>query len=106
MPWDDLARPEHAQVLEHTRALLTLRAEAIVPLLVRNAAHGTYASLAPCGIAIDWTFAARARLHLRANLGDEPCHLVPARGRQIHAEGPAPAYDTFAPWSGVWTLES
>jgi malto-oligosyltrehalose trehalohydrolase len=106
LPWDDLGRTEHARVLEHTSALLALRAAAIVPLLAEGEARGTYVSRAPCGIAVDWTFAERASLHLRANLGDTPCHLIPGQGRQIHAEGPAPAYDTFAPWSGVWTLES
>ena len=106
LPWGDLAKPLHARALEHTRKLLALRFESIVPLLARGAAHGAYGSHAPNAISVDWTFQGGERLHLRANFDDAPCRLPPAPGRVMHAEGPPPVDLTLAPWSGAWSLEA
>jgi maltooligosyltrehalose trehalohydrolase len=105
LAWADLDKPVHAAALAHCRTLLALRARTLVPLLGKGPAHGRHDSPSPGAIAVDWTFAGQARMHLRANLGEEAARLPAAPGRLLHAEGDTPVADTLAPWSGVWTLE-
>jgi maltooligosyltrehalose trehalohydrolase len=104
LPWADLDKPEHASALAHCRTLLGLRARTIVPLLAEGA-HGSSSVTADGTLAVDWSLGKNARMHVRANAGDEARAFAPAAGRTIHVEGPAPTGGRLAPWSAVWTLE-
>ena len=114
LPWDRAGRGEHAEVLAHHRTLLALRRERIVPHLARGA-QGRFSVKDGTGIAVDWVLGDGARLHLRANFGDEPIAFEPASGETLHTEGWAaqktgksgsvPGVTSLPPWGGIWTLE-
>jgi maltooligosyltrehalose trehalohydrolase len=108
--WDE-ADPEW---LAFVRATLALRHEAIVPRLEGGARGSAFSVSGEAGIAVDWTLGDGARLHLRANFGDDECSMAGAPGTVLHTEeGPSPRTPseaqeemTLPPWSGVWTLEA
>ena len=104
IPWRDMARSPHAEILAHHRELLALRAREIVPRIA-GGAQGRFSVSSDTGVVVDWTLGDGWRLHLRANLGGEPVPFVAGAGDRIHMEGSAPADGLLPGWSGVWTLE-
>ncbi len=76
--------------LAEVRDLLALRRERIVPHLAGvGAGCGTVLSHEDGVIAVDWRLNG-ALLQLRANLGDQPRNLPPARGDLLFATEPDP----------------
>jgi maltooligosyltrehalose trehalohydrolase len=102
--WSSLSEDDHARALERCRRLLGLRAAVVVPRLAHGATRSRYTVSPPGGIAVDWTFADDTSIHLRANLSETRTWLPPAPGKPLHSEGGAPIAGTYAPWTGVWTL--
>ena len=106
LAWSDLEVPRHAEALQRTRELLRLRKDHIVPHLADRTVQSRYAVIGNSGLAIDWTFADGAVLHLRGNYGTEPlADVPPAPGSLLHTVGRADG-KTLAPWSGRWSLET
>ncbi|MEP7262554.1 MAG: malto-oligosyltrehalose trehalohydrolase [Usitatibacter sp.] len=105
LDWEQLGARENAAWLEHYRALLHLRARAIVPRLLHGAS-GSFSITSETGIAIDWKLGDGSRLHLRANYGNRPVLMKAGVGKLLHFEGGEPHADSLAAWSGAWTLES
>ena len=105
LDWESLKKAPHAQALEHVRKLLALRARVLTPRLAAPA-HGTGRAVGMHALAVDWTFADGARIHLRANLGDAPVAMDSAPGELFHGEGTIAAAGQLAPWSAAWTLET
>jgi 1,4-alpha-glucan branching enzyme/maltooligosyltrehalose trehalohydrolase len=104
LDWASLDKPAHAAALEHFGRLTDLRASMIVPRLARGEAHGTYTSSPPGLVCVDWTLGEGSRLHLRANLSDDPGECAAPEGRLLHVEGTAPEAGRIAPWSAAWWL--
>ncbi len=103
--WEELDAPEHAQWLELHRALIALRARHIVPRLASGTGGARHEAFGAGGVAVDWTLAGGAILHLRANFSPaaDPA-IAKAPGAILHAEGERTAAG-LGPWSGEWTLE-
>jgi maltooligosyltrehalose trehalohydrolase len=105
LAWDDLRKEPHARWLAFFRDLLALRREAIVPRIARPQKEAAYRTFGDHALAVDWTFADGARLHLRANFSGQPAAELPAAaGETLHEEG---TFERGRPgaWSGLWTLE-
>jgi 1,4-alpha-glucan branching enzyme len=95
LDWDALAKPEHAERLKLTRALLVARRRWIVPLIPAMTGENT-ATVSDGILHAAWP-AGAARLSLLANLSDTPTPCPPlAWGEPIW--GDAPPRD-LAPWS-------
>jgi maltooligosyltrehalose trehalohydrolase len=109
LPWSEIEEPEHAAWLERYRALIALRMAHIVPHLAAapaGARGGRYQALGAV-LAVDWTLADGARLHLRANLsGAAAPGIARAPGILVHSEGGACAAGELPPWGGAWTVEA
>ncbi len=106
LAWEERTAGKHAECLEHYRKLLAVRARHIVPHLEGERFAGRFETVGAGGLAVDWTLADGARLHLRANFSATPCAgMTPAPGTVVHAEGAARDAGR-APWSGTWSLEA
>jgi malto-oligosyltrehalose trehalohydrolase len=99
LDWSQLDGDEASDMLSFYKSLLALRRERIVRML-RGVGTG-------CGsfrhdgrlVAVDWTLAGGAELHLLANLSDEPARISsPDLGEQIFLLGSDSA-DTLSAWS-------
>ncbi|HXS53357.1 MAG TPA: malto-oligosyltrehalose trehalohydrolase [Usitatibacter sp.] len=105
LDWGEASQGEHAQWLAAYRELLSIRRERIVPHLAGERFGARFEMHGSAGLAVDWTLADGARLHLRANFSAAPARGIPAAaGQPIHLVGDAGG-DRFAPWSGRWSLE-
>lgn len=106
LDWSEAARGEHAKWLAFYRALLRLRNERIVPHLAGERFRARFEMHGAAGLAVDWTLADGARLHLRANFSEGEARDIPrAQGSVLHVEGGA-SEERFPPWSGRWSLEA
>ncbi len=77
-----------------------------MPRLAGRLAAGSFRTLGPAGLAVDWTLGDGARLHLRANWSEAPAPQVqPGPGVLLHSEGGLGPGRALPPWGGVWTLE-
>jgi 1,4-alpha-glucan branching enzyme len=104
--WDEANGGEHARRLALHRDLLAKRARFVVPHLAGERFAARFETVGDAGLAVDWTLADGARLHLRANLSGETLRGLPAAaGERIHAAGDA-GDAAFGPWSGAWSLEA
>jgi 1,4-alpha-glucan branching enzyme/maltooligosyltrehalose trehalohydrolase len=104
LDWESVRLAPHAEALAHTRELLALRAREIVPRLARGRAHGEGRALGAHAVSVDWSLGDEFRLHLRANLGDEPVQIGEVPGKVIHLEGAPVADGTLPPWSASWSV--
>jgi malto-oligosyltrehalose trehalohydrolase len=108
LDWGRIDDAPHKAWLEFHRALLQLRAEAIVPLLAGEPVPAaSWTALGDSGLEVTWTFPA-GTLRLAANLGPAPvAHRGPGPdwGRRLYAvEMPAPTWSALPPWSVVFYL--
>ena len=105
--WEEASRPGHREWLALYRELLALRARHVVPHLAGDRFAATHAVHGSSGLAVDWTLADGARLHLRANFSGAPIEgLPPAAGETIHAQGGDVEGSHASAWSGRWSLEA
>jgi maltooligosyltrehalose trehalohydrolase len=106
LDWGEATLADPLAALEHHRLLLSIRKRNIVAHIPGRAHGGTFATIGERGLAVDWVLGDGARLHLRANFGDERLDGVarPA-GIVLHGEGEPAEGNTLGPWSGIWTLE-
>jgi len=103
LDWSEIATEPHRAQLAYYRRLLALRREEIVPRLAGIRHGGAFEVQPPGVLRVEWTLGA-ARLHLLANLCDEPAPDVrPLPGRLLYAHGGTAAGD--GAWSVAWTLE-
>ena len=104
LDWEALAGDEAREWLSHYQGLIALRARQIAPRIA-GGAQGTFEVAGDTGIAVDWTLADGARLHLRANFGTAPVHFPLPEGELLHSEGEPPGAGLGA-WTGAWYLEA
>jgi len=106
LDWEERTSGVHAEWLALYGRLLAARARHVVPHLDGPHRGARFETIGAGGLAVDWTLADGARLHLRANFSGTPCADMPrAPGRAVHAEGAARDAGR-APWSGAWSLEA
>ena len=97
LDWASLPGAAHARWLACYRELLSLRRDAIAPLL--PGAPGGYGRYATCGeaaVVVEWTLGRHTRLELRLNLSDREAKAPhPPRGAPLHCE-PRDCVEAFA----------
>jgi malto-oligosyltrehalose trehalohydrolase len=77
LDWDSRLQGEHAARLALYRKLLRLRHDQLVPRLHGLAGNtGAFRVIGNTGFETSWTLAGGARLHMLANLGDQPLALA------------------------------
>jgi len=108
LDWRHASEPTHREWLDLHRALLRLRAEAVVPLLAGEPVPGTgWKALADTALEVAWTFPA-GTLRCVANLGlATVAHLGPGPdwGRRLYATGlPGAGWSGLPPWSVAFYL--
>ena len=107
LDWEEREEGAHTKWLRLYRTLLAVRAKRIVPHLDGKRFGARFETVGDGGLAVDWTLADGARLHLRANFSAGRCDAMSAApGDLLHAEGSAAREAGRAPWSGAWTLEA
>lgn len=108
LDWRHASEPAHREWLDLHRALLRLRAEAVVPLLAGEPVPGTgWKALADTALEVAWTFPA-GTLRCVANLGPATvAHRGPGPdwGRRLYATGlPGAGWSGLPPWSVAFYL--
>jgi malto-oligosyltrehalose trehalohydrolase len=111
LDWRSLTESSHSNWLDFYRNLLTIRQRVVVPHLRDKPNSICHDSENPRALSIDWTFANRARLELRANVGDVPsAKTSPGLGTLLYASNSKVestlSRDVLPPWSVIWTLQS
>ena len=103
LQWSETTQGEHAERLAWYTRLLHLRTRRIVPLLAGlTETCGHYEVHGPGALAVHWTLAHGARLHLTTNLCASTHTPVPPQpGELLYQQG-----TPNAPWSVTWTLEN
>ncbi len=111
LDWENRDQGTHGEWLDWYRRILALRREEIVPRL-EGAPGGaaTHEVIGGRAVRVCWRLGDGSRLHLRANLSDEPVPGVSdAPGRVLWTEGPGRGDvirdGTLGPWSVVWSIE-
>ncbi len=109
LDWARLEQPPHVHWLEYYRALLTLRAREIVPLVPRI----THATTSGGGslLRVRWSTRDGVALALDANLSATPVRASPSdAGRLLfatpHTAAASGPEDEWPPWSVSWRLEA
>jgi malto-oligosyltrehalose trehalohydrolase len=103
--WEEAHHGVHAEMLALYRELLRIRFARIVPHLAGERFAARFTLHGDSGLAVDWTLADGARLHLRGNFSEREARGIPAApGAPLHSEGGAQG-ERFPPWGGAWTLE-
>ncbi|MGF9567654.1 malto-oligosyltrehalose trehalohydrolase [Neorhizobium sp. BT27B] len=99
LDWSQRERADASEMLAFYKSLLTLRHQRIVPLL-QDVGAGNASFRHDGGLTIvDWTLAAGSRLHIVANLADQPAKIpAPLTGEQIFLLGSV-SETILAPWS-------
>lgn len=107
LDWGALDRAPHADRLAWTRALLTRRAEAIVPLLpCLSGGAADWSVLGPGAVRVGWRLDDGRRLHLVANLSSAAVTAAgPPPGRRLRHEN-ATDGPGLGPWEVVWSLDA
>jgi 1,4-alpha-glucan branching enzyme/maltooligosyltrehalose trehalohydrolase len=105
LDWSKLNDAASAEVLDFYRTLLDLRHQRIVPLLKGVGGKSGNFRSEGSAIAVDWTLAGGAQLHLLANLSQEAASVgaQAAGAEQIFSLG-AVTGDSLAPWSVIWSI--
>ncbi len=105
--WEELPEPPHAATLDWYRRLLDVRHRSVIPLLSGLASTCGSAEIAGKGaLSISWNLRGEAKLHLTANLCDQPFSgLLTAPGKEIWSEGPISEDGAYSPWTVRWTIQ-
>jgi 1,4-alpha-glucan branching enzyme/maltooligosyltrehalose trehalohydrolase len=92
-------------VLDFYRILLDIRHRDIVPLLKGIGGKTGRFRSEGSAIAVDWTLAGGAQLHLLANLSQEPASVgAQAAGAENIFSLGGVSGDSLAPWSVIWSI--
>jgi maltooligosyltrehalose trehalohydrolase len=108
--WGEATTGPHGQALDRTRHLLALRQRWITPRLAGIDANCGKAGAQGTLLEAQWLLNDRARLELRANLGDREANDMSLPAGQLIAVTPDGSEDDFAAgrmpaWSAAWFLE-
>jgi maltooligosyltrehalose trehalohydrolase len=97
LDWLSVKEPAHWSWLGLYQALLSVRAEHVVPRLAGMGGHaGRHTVVADSALLVTWLLGDQNELELRLNLSDTPASTpVRPRGRLLHCE-PASAAQAFA----------
>jgi maltooligosyltrehalose trehalohydrolase len=108
LEWDEVAQAGHAEWHTLYSDLMQVRRLHVAPHLGGRARGGTFALVGEAGLAVDWTLADGARLHLRANFSAQSSMRIdPAPGECIFATGgDGTASGMMPPWGATWMLEA
>lgn len=107
--WAELERPEHANRLAFTKALLSVRRTEIIPRLAAIDGGRARAELvADRTVAARWPLDDGSRLSLVANMGNRVVeNIMLPHGRVIWTVNTAEApVGGLNPWTVVWTIET
>ena len=106
LAWDDIDKPEHAVWLDWYRRILTVRREAIVPVLPGIPRHaGRYEILGDGAVVVHWALGDGRELVLAANLSDRRVDsFPPMTGRALWQEGKIQDGE-FGPWTTRWSID-
>ena len=102
--WEERDRPPFAGILKETRDLLTIRREAILPILNSGFVDARYERPGEAGLAVTWRFEG-AVLTLVANFGDESIKGVkPAGAKVLWQSESSTSGEGYAlsPWTGMF----
>jgi malto-oligosyltrehalose trehalohydrolase len=111
LDWSSLNQSPPVDILQFYKRLLAIRQQTIAPRLVDiEGGQSHFTVLGECGLRVDWTLGDGSRLHLLANLGEQPIAGVsaPAGGVLFASqEGllAEPTAQSLPPWSALWLLE-
>jgi len=111
LDWRSLTESSHSNWLDFYRNLLTIRQRVVVPHLKGKTNSICHNSENPRALSIDWTFANRARLELRANVGDVPSEKTsPCLGTVFYVSNSKVdstlSTGVLPPWSVIWAFQS
>lgn len=106
LDWETLAQPAHAATLRWYTELLAARRRHIAPLLSQIEHGGTYQSIGPGAVMVQWRTPA-AELTLLANLSAARISGFPeVPGQLLWEEGQIDAQGTYPPWCVRWMLRA
>jgi maltooligosyltrehalose trehalohydrolase len=110
LDWDTVLQAPQQEWLQFHRKLLTLRRQHIIPHLLGGCEiHAKYAVQGNSDLSVEWEFADRARLTLRANLGaDSLSGVSMPDSRMIYGDKDVSEIErgNLPAWSVVWFLKS
>jgi maltooligosyltrehalose trehalohydrolase len=108
LDWSETLRSPHREILAETRALLTIRRDAIVPLTQTAYRGSTHAAIAPNVLSVQWRFAG-GTLRFVANFSDRPASLELADGESLWSSAGASVSGRHADlpsWTGLFAIEA
>ena len=107
LDWAEVERPEHKEMLERYRNLISTRHEKIVPLLDEIDGHaGQFEVRGPNAVAVSWKINGGRELRFYANLCDrDQSEFPPTEGSILWHEGPEPQGNSYQPWTVRWILK-
>ncbi len=108
LDWSEPHQPKHAEWLDWYRRILTVRREALRPIVARISGNaGSYQVLGPGAVLVTWKLDGGGQLQLAANLCDKAHQGFPSGSEGIlWREGSEPKPGQLDPWTVRWTLES
>ncbi|KAA0687993.1 malto-oligosyltrehalose trehalohydrolase [Neorhizobium sp. P12A] len=100
LDWSRLGGTDCSEMLAFYKSLLAVRHKRIVPLLERaGGGSGTFRRDRSV-TAVDWALAGGAKLHLVANLSDQPARIAsPPLGERIFPPSSTSENNILSPWS-------
>jgi 1,4-alpha-glucan branching enzyme len=107
LDWQTVTEPLHKNWLDFYRELLSIRRDAIIPLLRHvNAGRAHYNVFAKNGLSVNWALGDSSSLTLLANLGSEPDAGIPRPpGDVIYTNvSEASLQKELPPWYVAWFL--
>lgn len=107
LDWSKLTDTASTDILDFYRQLLGIRHTRIVPLLRDIGGNSGHYRVEGNAIAVDWTLAAGAKLHLRANLSANVARIDAPfpDAENIFSLGSLNGAD-MAPWSIFWSIST
>jgi 1,4-alpha-glucan branching enzyme len=106
LDWQQAKQSVHEEWTQWYQRILSVRKEAIVPLLKRIGGFGgSYHVLGNGAVVVCWTVEEGKVLSLAANLSNDPTTNYPnLTGNVLWHEGPEPAENMMRPWSVRWFI--
>ena len=103
--WADLDEPAHRDWLSWYQSVLSVRREAIAPLLMRiGIDQASHQVVAPRALTICWRLEGGGELRLAANLGERQWEFPQPPGEVLWQQGPGWKNGSMGPWSVIWSM--